>query len=263
MASDVARQVVAWIIGNLLWDFIRMTSLSVFLWAALRYAFRVFGSWWQDLAFWLTVPIGLALAVVFIGGSRLPSKGPDLTGSIDRVRLFRTNETEPSLRLGESDMGVLVVANITNGYDRAPSVADDYRLIIQPRDPGIRPIEGERVVLPEALVLHRPHGQIEVYSGGDALYNKTMAPIPGGALMRGVLVFRLKDVDAKELRKSGTKYSLLFVDIAKHPHELPYDWPTTEDENSGYIPGLKIMGEQECPAPQTPIPNSSGTVQSR
>ena len=68
--------------------------------------------------------------------------------------------------------------------------------------------------IPDKHGLEYDKGKTIIFSGNDALYDKTATtPVVSGGMQRGLLLFPLERVSQEDVGRPGTKYILTFNDV--------------------------------------------------
>jgi hypothetical protein len=79
---------------------------------------------------------------------------------------------------------------------------------------------------------------LRLFYQADALYNKTMTPIPTGGAQPGLLIFRIPRVNTKEIFQKGTRITLEFQDVGGKKYSCS-QIGTGISEPLMYVPGLE------------------------
>ena len=163
---------------------------------------------------------------------KLTDNSPKLVGEIQGL----------GTGVSEHITGTFIVATISNLPSGAPTVVKNYTLIITL--PSGKQVKGEAYDVPPTVTIHT--GKVpRTFYREDALYDKTMKPIPSGGEETGLLLFQIPsmppsstDQAPPELMQPGARYTLGFVDVAKKPYSCTFD-VTTLVPDIKYVPGMK------------------------
>lgn len=169
---------------------------------------------------------------------------PKLSASIDRI-ILNKGGNDPN---GQHSDILLVVTIRNSGLD---SFIEWQDLTVQiGKD---KPIETEGTLIPDRLRVHNVGLNDSVdYFGKDALYKKTTdTPLTRGAMKRGLLLYRIKNVRIEALAQTGTKFHLTYSDVLEKQHSADYIWPAQTTSAYGYLPGID-MDYHEPPKPSKP-----------
>jgi hypothetical protein len=231
--------VLASIASNLSWDALKYVWFSGLIWAALRWTFGLLKTARQNLAFWLTVPFIMG-AATFLWTSPTVAPTPNLIGGMDAVQVFASNQCVSPMPYPNSDpddVYILIAADVRN--TGSPSIADGWSLAVNSLTKGLVAPEGLQLPDTTSLFLEDAVTKTQSpYSGRDALYEKTFQnPVPQGAEVRGILLYRVKGYRVEDLSKPGTEYKLSFTDILGGTHIIDWVWPQN-NKPIGHLAGL-------------------------
>jgi hypothetical protein len=94
-------------------------------------------------------------------------------------------------------------------------------------------------LLPKVITINGDQGPRKLYSE-DAIYNKTINPIPTGGEQTGIIMFTLTKFTSTQVKQAGTKFILKFDDvIGTHYFCQSIMKASTVRGIPGYVPGLK------------------------
>ncbi len=236
-----------------------MLVFSAPVWALCRWGFGLLRTIGQNIAFWLTVPLILSAATLlwFSPVAPVPAPTPDLLGSIDAVNVFQSNECQtpmPYPNNDPDDVYLLIAANVRNSG--SPSIADNWSLTINSLSKGSITPEGFQLSDSGTMVLTDPTTKQQFpYSGHDALYEKAFdSPVGQGAVVRGILLYRIKGFAPADITHPGTDYKLSFTDILGKAKTIDWKWPEI-NRPIGHFAGLL--------SPTVPSPDALPTTAPR
>jgi hypothetical protein len=188
--------------------------LSVCLWA--------FGAWIDPetpslrISFLVLAFVGLLIAC-FTGWLK---RMPRLVGSIDDVVLGRSSSDNTFVT-------AFIIMNIRNtGH---PSIVEGWKIYAVLADgrrvEGTKELIGERKLSdqsgPTTILIPSqppPPAPTRVITEADALYRKSLVPIPQGGMIRGWLVASFSGVTQADLSASGAKTVVEFADVWNRPY---------------------------------------------
>lgn len=183
----------------------------------------------RELSFWLIVPMSI---LIFLSALSHVSTGrqleSNLKGEIDSL-MSGTSAERPN------STAILLVVNISNlGM---PTTVGRWSLSVFLGEEESRP--ARIIFVPENITLSRTPGETWVWSGSDALYNKTAeSPIPTGGTVRGILMFDLPKVRHENFMRAGNVVILSYFDVQGKQYSISRRLSATEGEMM-YYPGLK------------------------
>jgi len=133
-----------------------------------------------------------------------------------------------------SKTGIVVSATISNLG--APTIAKVWTLlVILPDGRQMTPL---REMIPKTIVFYTHRGPRRFYQQ-DALYNKTLTPIPTGGAESGILLFVAPaGTTTQDIFQPGTKIVLGFYDVANKPYSCSHTSTGVQSEFQ-YVPGTR------------------------
>ena len=177
---------------------------------------------------------------------------PNLTATIDRIQVMKAGQITRDPEYSHY-IGLLLVVAVRNSG--TPSIADQWKLSISLAGSKAR-VEAKGIMIPPNLIMNvidEVTKKAIQYVGADALYNKTvLAPIPTGAMVRGLMLCFVDGLAEAALSSPGTQYHLSFIDILGKRRNLEYTWPAVVNRDSGYIAGLAQAIDLQATLPLAP-----------
>jgi hypothetical protein len=147
---------------------------------------------------------------------------PNLIGSIDQVVVA------PDSKVGARIFLILSIRNIG-----APSIAERYTLIVESSG---QTFSGENTQIPDKVRLEGSGGLGVTVHKGDAMYEKTLKPIPRGGMERGWLHFVFRGIPMGLLE--GKKMTVGFVDVSGREYSVSHEGKSEPGEPM-YYPGTE------------------------
>src|ERR1035437_4315576 len=166
--------------------------------------------WWIWMLSFLacfSVAQFLAWREEYTTASMLEAELRDQRNSQFEGQIVQVNHHAPPIHLAAMgySCSVVIVSEIKNLG--AVSILDAYKLTIAVDG---RERCGDNYALPDTMTLQGTYGVIK-YFNTDALYRKTMTPIPRGGKIAGVLWFLFKDITPSAF--DATSMTLCFSDV--------------------------------------------------
>ena len=116
----------------------------------------------------------------------------------------------------------------------APSIAEGFRLSIKYRDIKT---ETRPTFIPDGYTLTGEDGKtLAKFTRNEAIYEKTITPIPKGALVRGWLRYHVTNIPDSVRHLSGLIYTVHFTDITDKEYATTYTSTGIKSEPT-YLPG--------------------------
>lgn len=159
------------------------------------------------------------------------------------------NKTHPGLRIEivqigvgdgytKDDSKIFLTAAVSNVGD--PTIADAWRLSIQPVGGATVSAETAYVDPSNPIVLNFSNGQQTKLNGSDVLYNKTMTgPIQSGMKEVGILAFTV-NLPRELLEKVGTKFTLQCKDVDENIVQTTREW-SGKNTDLMFFPGMSPL----------------------
>ena len=110
-----------------------------------------------------------------------------------------------------------------------PTTVENWSLEVTP--PGGNSFKAEMVSLTPTMTMHTKTGEAYIWSGQDALYDKTIEkPIPTGATVRGLLGFVCVGAPPENIVRPGTTFLLKFKDVMNNEYSAQLTVSSTFDQ---------------------------------
>ena len=223
---ELLRNVFTWqeIASNIIWAFL----LSGIFRAILKWLFRKTLEV-REKAYWSLVPLAVLVCLASLNyvakGTQLRQ---DLRGEVDSW-ITGTNPEVPNAT------AILLVVSIRNlGI---PTTVEKWSLSVALGGGETR--KANIIFVPENITLEKGPGEVWVWSGKDALYNKTVQePIPTGGMVRGLLLFSLPNVRQENLMRPGNQLTLTYSDVQGKSYTVSHGISGIEG-GMMYYPGLQ------------------------
>ncbi len=135
----------------------------------------------------------------------LDSKKPKLSGVIEQ---FLGGTTEDGV------LQLLIQVSVRNVG--ASSIADNWKIVVISGDVTVSTIPTD---IPDGFTMTLADHRKAIIKKADAIYEKTIKPIPQGGIERGWLLLTTKDIPGY-LMKVGTKVIINFTDILGTQYEI-------------------------------------------
>lgn len=183
----------------------------------------------RELAFWLIVPLSILILLSALSYvSRGRQLGSNLQGEIDSLM----SGTNPENRNARSILLIVGIRNLG-----MPTTVEKWSLSALLGEGETR--QATIIFVPENITLTVGSGEAWVWSGADALYNKTAEkPIPTGATVRGILLFVLPGVRQENLMRPGNLLTLTYFDVQGKSYSISKTI-TAAEGTMMYYPGLQ------------------------
>lgn len=153
---------------------------------------------------------------------------PSMHGTIEEV------VTGDDVDIGAAAIFVLMAVRNTG----AQSIVEGFRLSIKSDTLTFNNISP--LLFPKGLNLkdnESAKDKLMELDASTAMYEKSVNPIPRGDLMRGWLLYSLKGINADQIRKVGTKFTVVFKDVFGKAYESSPYAMTGKSGIARYYPG--------------------------
>jgi len=211
---------------ELFWHYIFLPLMTAILVTApVKYALGQLQSRKNTILFGGSVFLLVCLFVVFGGGNQ---QNPDLHPQIIAAA-YGGHSAE-----GNMSSPVMLMVSITNSGNM-PIVATDYDLKALLLDE--HELTGVRQKLPPSMSFEAAGGKTETYYETDALYQKTLKPIPVGGMVVGILLFTFPTMAEDAFKEKLKTITLTFQDVRSHTYSASAS-PIGTMLPPNYIPGL-------------------------
>ena len=231
-----------WVWDNIAWTLLQAAFVSLAVcvpgYGFLKFALDKLQNRKEQVAFWITSPFLLIFAIT--GLKAIASPSPNL--------IIEDN----TLGWGGNVVGIglqnpiNMMLTITNAGNMATAVKD-YHLSTVYRGTTY---QGQIEVVPHTLTLGSREKSPNITYTDAALYEKTLAPIPSGGLVRGILLFSFPDIDQDAFRdEAPVSFTLRVADVRGTIYRLNIPVNRT-DEKQLYYPGVsQTMGSPDTNPP--------------
>src|ERR1700683_4209500 len=216
---------------NVLWE---MIVMIVPVRIAIKWLLQKTFDWKQEIAFWVLMPAFVFTLLVAFG------RGLGVYGKFESLDLTENIQPHPPI----SGTFAIVFASIHNVG--SPTSIENWHLAAVMADGS--QTDATLAVLPPSMDFNMSNATFSI-PNTDALYDKTMTPIPSGAIIRGVLFFVFENVHRATIEEPGTLFRLSFEDVTGRSRSADFVWTGLNNGQMGYIPGLHIEFK---PNPTTP-----------
>ncbi len=182
------------------------------------------------------------------------------TAEIEDALQQETRKHTPDIRLSVEDAfaGVVVEDSVDSPNDTGlifymaarnvglmPSIVDGYLLTL--KIPNVGTVLAENVPLTKGFTLRSTSGEAVRMERSNALYEKTLQPIPSGGMQKGILVFVVRNVRESQLY-SGATYELTWRDVIGNTRRLNGRMAEVpKSTRIPFVPGIE----------QVPLPSAS------
>lgn len=133
------------------------------------------------------------------------------------------------------DTGLIFYLAVKN-VGQMPSVVDEYGLALNV--PGVGTIAPDKVPITKPFTLRSPSGEVVNIDPSNAIYEKTLRPIPPGGMEKGIFVFIARNVRDSQLY-NGADYKLLWRDVTGQVKHLDGCLGRTADFRIPFVPGIE------------------------
>lgn len=214
-------------IGQIIWALIFLLCGRAMTWVF----HGSFGNKAKEIVFWIVGFISILLVLSLITSSPMTgpyTKEPKLRGDIDQVLIGQSRDEK-------KEPGIILIVSVRNVG--APTAVEGWSLSVTPL--GGASFVMEHMAIPETLTIFSDKGEDTVILyGQNALYNKTLSPIPTGGMQRGILWYRFpQGIDKDMLTRTGTKFAVFCSDILGKQYTIEGTWKGKTNPIR-YSPGL-------------------------
>lgn len=213
---------------------------------------------------YIAILLAFLLIAGFVGWRDERERAAGLTKKVAELEVALQQETRkrtPDIRLTVEDAfaGILVDQDIADespndtglvfymaarNLGLMPSIVDGYLLRLQV--PNVGTVIAENTPLSKGFTLRSALGEAVRMDRSNALYEKTLHPIPSGGMEKGILVFIARNVREYQLY-SGATYELAWRDVTGNVRRL--NGRLTQTPKGTRIPFIPGIEQEPLPSP--------------